>query len=152
MARARTWAHKCFKRLCMAPGLRLALVYFWTRMAQALCSVLALTVSVEMFFACAFEKATTIMDAWSGDAEGHTYSTTGKTTFCTTCVFPEPPWPRRSKCVTSRSLQGLLFTSSSQAWSQAAANLATNSVWSRVSLWSSGKAPTRAEMYALGVE
>ncbi len=105
-----------------------------------------------MFFACAFEKATTIMDAWSGDDEGHKYSTTGKTTFCTTCVFPEPTWPRRSKRVTSRSLQGFLWTSSSQAWSQAAANLATKSAsWSRVSLWSSGRAPTRAEMYAVGL-
>eukprot|EP00959_Pyramimonas_sp_CCMP1952_P362341 7588692-Pyramimonas_sp.AAC.1 len=105
-----------------------------------------------MFFACAFEKATTIMLALSGAGEGHIYSSTGKTIFCATCVFHEPPWPSMSKCVTFLSLQGFFCTSFSQASSQALANLATESVWSHVSLWSSGKSATSRGMYALGVE
>ena len=110
----------------MRPGFIFALLYFWTRMAQAARSVLAFTVSVEMFFACAFEKATTMMAPLSGASEGHKYSTTGKTIFCTTCVFPEPPWPSRSKCVTFLSLHGWFYTSPSRVSPQVFANLATN--------------------------
>ena len=54
--------------------------------------------------------------------------------------------------MTFLSLQGFLCTSPSQASSKARANLATNSAWSRVSFWSSGKAATKAAMYALGAE
>eukprot|EP00959_Pyramimonas_sp_CCMP1952_P229137 4791195-Pyramimonas_sp.AAC.1 len=64
---------------------------FWARRAQALCSALAFTVFVAMFFACAFEKATSIKAPLSGANEGHKYSTTGKTIFCTTWVFHDPP-------------------------------------------------------------
>eukprot|EP00959_Pyramimonas_sp_CCMP1952_P128173 2680548-Pyramimonas_sp.AAC.1 len=64
----------------MPPGIIFALMYFWTRRAQALRSVLAFTVSAEMFFACAFEKATAIMAPLSCAFEGHYYFTAGKTT------------------------------------------------------------------------
>ena len=64
------------------------------------------TCVVEMFFACAFEKATTIMVALSGVDRGQMNSTAWKTTLWTTCVFPDPPWPSRRKWKTFLSLHG----------------------------------------------
>ena len=68
-----------------------------TRMPEALCKVRALTSTVDMFFACAFEEATTIKAGCSGLDGGHMKLTALETGFCTTWVFPEPPCPSKSK-------------------------------------------------------
>ena len=62
-------------------------------MAAALWMVLALTSLVDIFFACAFEDATTMSDFCARPADGQMYSTAANTSFCTTCVLPEPPCP-----------------------------------------------------------
>lgn len=94
---------------CFPPGRIFGFSSFCSRIQHALCIVRALTVSVEMFFACAFDEAITCIVSSSGDEGGQMKTVTSKTSFYITWVLPDLLCPRRSKLWVRRCFGGLLW-------------------------------------------
>ena len=148
MTRTRAWSQNFVRLACLFPGRMRSLVSFCTRMPLALWMVRPLTVCVDIFFACALEDATTISVGSALDTGGQINSTAGKTSFCTTCVFPDPPWPSSRRWCMRRRLGAL--PSSSQTLSQHFANCTMKRDWSRVNCSSAGRLAISDAIYALG--
>eukprot|EP00959_Pyramimonas_sp_CCMP1952_P039017 817207-Pyramimonas_sp.AAC.1 len=68
--RTPTFPHRSSRAFALSPGRIFEFTISWMRMPAALCRVRACHSAAEMFFACAFDEATTKIDGESGVSLG----------------------------------------------------------------------------------